>query len=192
MSVSAEEFAATQQRLQQLESERAEMNLRMARSEAYARYPHLRDTGLLEQYMGSPDQIGAFADKLAERIPPPAPTPAPLTQAPPGTPTSPPVVQQQPPAGTTPPPPAAPAPPQNLAVPTPTEVLQQQSADAMKYDEIRLKMEQGIATRQEVLDLSQNAPRREIDIGEGRRGYSAGFVGAVKHLSAERRARGLA
>jgi hypothetical protein len=192
MSVSPEEFAATQQRLQQLESERAEMNLRMARSDAYAKYPHLRDTGLLEQYMGSPDQIGVFADKLAERIPPPAPTPAPLTNAPPGTPTSPPVVQQQPPAVTTPPPPAAPAPPQSLGVPAPTEILQQQSAEAMKYDDIRLRMEQGLATRQEVLDLSQNAPRREVDLGDGRRGFTGGFTAAVKHLSAERRARGIA
>ena len=70
-------------------------------------------------------------------------------------------------------------------VPTPSasEMITPQSADVERANEIRLKMQDHTATRQEVLWLSQNAPRREVDLGGGVAGMSGGFVSAVKGLN---------
>lgn len=172
------------QELAELRNSNVVMQLEMARMAVYADHPHLRGLGLLEEFQGSPDQIRAFGARLAERFPAPAPTPAPLTQQPPapGQPAAPvpPVVQPAPQPGTSAQPPA----PVTSAVPTPAaqDVLTQNSADVARADEIREKMSQGIATRQEVIWLSQNAPSREVDLGNGLRGMSGGFVSAVQGL----------
>ena len=182
-----------QAELDQMRAERAAMQIQMARWEVYAKHPHLQAMGLLENFQGGPDQIKAFGDQLAERIPPPAPTPAPLTAAPAPQPAplaqpvpAPPQAAQPPPA-----PPAAPAAPENSAVPTPSpqDILTQQTADVARADDIRERMKQGLATRQEVLWLSQWGPRREEDLGNGLRGMTGGFVAAVKEFGTNRNAR---
>ena len=177
--------------LAQLRAQQASMQIEMARYQVYADHPQLRDLHLLDDFQGSPDQIRAFGAKLAERFPPPAPTPAPLTQQP----AAPPVpAQQAPPQQQTPATtPTAPAPavvPETSAVPTPSpqDILTQQTADASRADDIRERMTQNLATRAEVLWLSQYAPRREADLGNGHRGMTGGFVSAVKQFQADRAA----
>lgn len=189
MSVTPEQLAAMQQELAELRSTDAQRQIEMARWQVYSEHPHLRGMGLLESFQGSPDQIRDFGNKLAERFPVPAPTPAPLTQAP------------QPPTAPAVPPPPAPAPPpapqppqvvppESLAVPTPSpqDILTQQTADMARANDIRDRMAQGLATRAEVLWLSQNGPRREEDLGNGHMGMTGGFVAAVKHFGAQREA----
>ncbi len=172
------------QQLQQLRNENVVQQLELARMQVYVDHPQLRGMGLLEDFQGSPDQIRAFGARLAERFPPPAPTPASLTQQPPPPAAPTPVAQQAPPPGTS----APPAAPVTSAVPTPAaqDVLTQSTADVARADEIREKMTQGIATRQEVLWLSQNAPSREVDLGNGLRGMSGGFISAVHGLGRTR------
>jgi len=152
------QIATLQQQIQDLQRQNVEGQLVQARLAVYAEHPHLRQYGLLEDFQGGPDQIAAFGAKLAEQFPAP-PTPQPSAVP-------------------------APAPSETTATPTPApnDMLQQGSADVMRANEIRDKMAQGLASRAEVLWLSQNAPRREVDLGNGLTGVSGGYASAVKAL----------
>ena len=171
-----------QRQVAELQQQRLQDQMDLARMRVYTQHPHLRDLGLLEDFQGGPDQIVAYGDKLAQRIPAPAPTPAPLTQAPGGVvpPTQPaPVVQ----------------PPESAVLPQPTQqdVLTQQSADTARaadiYTRIRESMQDGVArvSRADAQWFSQWAPPHEVEVTDGHVGVSSGFVSAVKRMGAQQR-----
>jgi len=174
--------ADLQRQIAELQQQRMQDQMNLARMQVYTQHPHLRDLGLLEDFQGGPDQIVAYGTKLAERIPPPAPTPAPLTQAPGG---------QLPP---TQPAPAITPPVDSAVLPQPTQqdVLTQQSADVARatdiYTRIRESMESGHATvtRADANWFSQWAPPHEVEVTDGHVGISGGFVSAVKRMGAQR------
>lgn len=175
--------ADLQRQIAELQQQRLQDQMNLARMQVYTQHPHLRDLGLLEDFQGGPEQIAAYGTKLAERIPPPAPTPASLTQAPGG------VLPPTQPA------PLVPQPaPESATLPTPTQqdVLTQQSADVGRaadiYTRIRESMETGHATvtRADAQWLSQWAPPHEVEVADGHVGVSGGFVSAVKRMGAQR------
>lgn len=176
-----------QAQIRELQQQRLNDQLDMARLRVYGSHPHLRDTGLLEQFQGTPEQIVAFGDTLAQRIPPPAPTPAPLTQAPGG---QVPAVQPAPPAPVQ----QAPEPSAVLPQPSQQDVMTQQSADVARaadiYDRIRESMQTGRATvtPQDARWFAQFAPAHQVEVTEGHFGDSGGFVHAVKKMGAQRNA----
>jgi hypothetical protein len=164
--------ADLQRQIKELADRNTLLEVQSARDRFYAANPHI-PRELLDGFQGGPEAIAEYGKVLAERWPRPAEAPAPLTQAPGGQqPAAPPLAALP----TVPSTPSA-APPESTRVPTPSpqDVVTQQNADAARAEDIRARMDQGLATRAEALWLSQWGP--------------TGFTAAVRRFSAESRAR---